>query len=106
MRLQTVGAGSMLAPSPCRASDLLTLVSHLLTELFSYLLKKGFHNDHMLVILFFGTLSVVGSLKTFGTSKLIFWRESAAGVNPLSFFVAKVRPCGFGGRVRSVYAPH
>jgi ABC-type multidrug transport system ATPase subunit len=49
----------------------------------------GFHNDHMLVILFFGTLSLVGALKTFGTGQLIFWRESAAGVNPLSFFVAK-----------------
>jgi hypothetical protein len=49
-----------------------------------------FHNDQMIVILFFGTLSVVGALKTFGgNSVLIFWRESAAGVNALSFFVAK-----------------
>jgi ABC-type multidrug transport system ATPase subunit len=49
----------------------------------------SFHSDQMLVVLFFGTLSVVGALKTFGTGQLIFWRESAAGVNPLSFFVAK-----------------
>ena len=30
----------------------------------------GFHNDQMLVILFFGTLSVVGALKTFGHGKV------------------------------------
>jgi ABC-type multidrug transport system ATPase subunit len=44
--------------------------------------------EMLLMVLFFGCLSVVGSLRTFGANQLIFWRESAAGVNTVSFFVA------------------
>ena len=43
----------------------------------------------MLVILFFGCLSVVGSLKCFGSERLIFWRESASGVYTMAFFVSQ-----------------
>jgi ABC-type multidrug transport system ATPase subunit len=43
----------------------------------------------LLMILFFGALSMIGTLRTFGAERLEFWRESSGGVNVVSLFLAK-----------------
>jgi ABC-type multidrug transport system ATPase subunit len=43
----------------------------------------------LLVLLFFGCLSMVGALRTFGANKLMFFRESSGGINVPAFFLAQ-----------------
>jgi hypothetical protein len=51
---------------------------------------KSMFDNAMLVVLFYGVLSIIMALPTFGDDRLIFWRESAVGINTTSFFYAKV----------------
>ena len=48
----------------------------------------GTPTQTLLVVLFFGCLSLVGSLRTFGTNRLEFWRESSSGVSVTAYFAA------------------
>lgn len=45
-------------------------------------------NAHFQAILVFGLLTGLSHLRPFGSTRPVFWRESAAGVNKLSYFVA------------------
>ena len=37
--------------------------------------------NNLMVILIYGTLSTIGSLSTFSTNKLIFWREASQNIS-------------------------
>jgi hypothetical protein len=42
-----------------------------------------------LVSLSIGFTAMAASLRCFGTEKVIFWRESAAGINKVAYFLGK-----------------
>lgn len=42
-----------------------------------------------LVSLSLGFTAMAASLRCFGTEKVIFWRESASGINKTSYFLGK-----------------
>mmetsp|Transcript_31169 Transcript_31169/g.101620 ORF Transcript_31169/g.101620 Transcript_31169/m.101620 type:complete len:425 (-) Transcript_31169:946-2220(-) len=48
----------------------------------------SFGNNQLLPLLTLGLLSTVTALRTFGSDRILFWRESASGISVLSYFLA------------------
>ena len=48
-------------------------------------------SDNVYNIIGLSLLSMVSGLRTFGRDRYIFYRESASGMNRVSYFVAKVQ---------------
>jgi hypothetical protein len=52
--------------------------------------KETVQVDLMMMVMMLGTFSMAGALPVFGNDRLIFWRESAGGVNTTAYFIANV----------------
>jgi hypothetical protein len=66
------------------------------------LTDKSLFDNGMLVVLFFGTLATLGSLRTYGEGRLMFFRQASVGCDTMAFYVGSMvvdlpmtllRPC-------------